>query len=160
MADKAARFWSKVDKSNPGCWPWTAYVDPSGYGRFRVDGRSAGAHRVAWELTNGPIPEGLILDHTCRNRRCCNPDHLHAVTVRQNAENTSAHRDSATGVRGVYRNPRPGRRKRYEVKVRSGGQTYYGGIHATVEEAETAAIALRSRVMTNNLPDRATERTP
>jgi hypothetical protein len=73
--DLAERFWEKVDKSGD-CWIWTASVMKTGYGCIRIDKRTTRAHRVAYELTNGPIPEGLLLRHTCDNRRCVNPDHL------------------------------------------------------------------------------------
>ncbi len=73
------RFWSKVMKDE-GCWLWTAatFARQQGprYGQFKWLGRPRLAHRVAWELTFGPIPEGLDVLHTCDNRLCCNPEHL------------------------------------------------------------------------------------
>lgn len=77
------RFWSKVDKSGT-CWLWTASIRATGYGQFRVGKRTRDAHRVAWELTNGSVPDGLQLDHLCRNRACVRPDHLEPVTQREN----------------------------------------------------------------------------
>lgn len=78
------RFWAKVDKT-PLCWEWTAHLSRDGYGKFSADGRKIeGAHRVAYELLVGPIPEGMQLDHVCRNRSCVRPSHLEVVT---NAEN-------------------------------------------------------------------------
>lgn len=56
------RFWQKVRKTG-GCWEWGAAANSHGYGHISVDGRMRPAHRVAWELTNGPIPEGMDLDH-------------------------------------------------------------------------------------------------
>lgn len=56
-----------------------------GYGKVRVGGgKIARAHRVAYECAKGPIPDGLVIDHLCRNKACCNPDHLEAVTQREN----------------------------------------------------------------------------
>lgn len=80
--DAAERFWAKVDKSGE-CWPWTATIDRYGYGTFWL-GRKVGAHRAAYELTRGPIPAGMDIDHLCRNRACVNPDHLEPVTRRVN----------------------------------------------------------------------------
>lgn len=74
------RFWSKVDQTE-GCWNWTGSRDPGGYGRLFVDRRNALAHRVSYELHVAPIPEGLTIDHLCRNTSCVNPDHLEAVTL-------------------------------------------------------------------------------
>lgn len=77
----AERFWSKVHKSPDGCWIWTA-GKYQGYGRFREGGtgsRNVLAHRWAWEQEHGAVPDGLELDHLCRNRACVRPDHLEAV---------------------------------------------------------------------------------
>jgi hypothetical protein len=81
------RFWAKVDKSAgpDGCWPWLAARQPGRYGQFSLTHRcQIGAHRFAYELSAGPIPDGLVIDHLCRNPICVNPAHLEAVTGRQN----------------------------------------------------------------------------
>lgn len=82
------RFWEKVAFSDwSGCWEWTAAKSDGGYGRFRTGGRSSPfvvAHRIAYELLAGPIPDGLVIDHLCRNRACVNPTHLEPVTQRVN----------------------------------------------------------------------------
>ncbi|MFF8250126.1 HNH endonuclease signature motif containing protein [Streptomyces griseus] len=87
------RFWSKVDKKGPWalrhgapgrCWVWRASLRPDGYGQFRLDKRTIRAHRLAYELLIGSIPEGLVIDHLCRNRACVNPAHLEPVTLQVN----------------------------------------------------------------------------
>ena len=83
------RFWEKVDAEGD-CWECLAYRDRDGYGRFRpTKGTFAKSHRYAWESLVGPIPAGLELDHRCRNRGCCNPDHLEVVTHRENCHRGS-----------------------------------------------------------------------
>jgi hypothetical protein len=69
------------------CWPWTASTRGGGYGQIARGGLNNGmftAHRVAWELLRGPIPAGYVVDHLCKNPRCCNPNHLEPVPERVN----------------------------------------------------------------------------
>jgi hypothetical protein len=79
-------FWGHVDKSPGGCWIWTGTQDAKGYGiSGKGDGRySKYAHRRSWQMTRGEVPEGLELDHLCRNPSCVNPDHLEPVTHQVN----------------------------------------------------------------------------
>lgn len=79
----ARRFMAKVERVADGCWVWTASRDHCGYGKFH-DGRMVLAHRWSYEHHVGPIPDGLVLDHLCRNRACVNPEHLEPVTQRTN----------------------------------------------------------------------------
>lgn len=79
------RFIEKYDVTDE-CWLWTGAIDKAGYGRIgRGSYEVLYAHRVAWELAVGPIPEGMHIDHLCRVRNCVNPDHLEVVTNRENA---------------------------------------------------------------------------
>lgn len=78
------RFWTKVDRSGDGCWEWQAHRSPAGYGQVWLDGTNVGAHRVAYQLTNGPIPEGMLVRHKCDNPPCVRPDHLEIGSVIDN----------------------------------------------------------------------------
>lgn len=75
----SALFWSHVDRG-PDCWEWAGHRNVDGYGKSK--GRLA--HRVAYELEVGPIPDGLTLDHLCRNRACVRPSHLEPVSLLEN----------------------------------------------------------------------------
>lgn len=79
----AERFLAKVEKTD-ACWLWTAALFPNGYGTFWDGTKHVRAHRYAYELLVGPIPEGLDLDHLCRVRHCVNPEHLEPVTRLEN----------------------------------------------------------------------------
>lgn len=68
------------------CIEWDGYRDEDGYGRLSVAGKWCGAHRVAWEKARGEIPEGMVIDHLCRNRACVNVAHMEVVTPVENTK--------------------------------------------------------------------------
>jgi len=82
---KLKTFWNKIDTTN-SCWNWLASKTNLGYGQIWIKGRYVYAHRFVYELFKGKIPEGLEIDHLCRNTSCGNPNHLEAVTHKVNAQ--------------------------------------------------------------------------
>lgn len=143
-------FWHRADKSE-GCWPWTAATTREGYGELRRDQQMVYAHRVAYELTYGPIPAGRAIDHQCRNRACVNPAHLLAVTPKENSENLGIAANNSSGVRGVSWAKHA---KAWRVQVGHRGEHFDGGYYQALADAERAAVALRNKLFTNNVADR------
>lgn len=91
------RFWDKVmPEPNSGCWLWTgSTLPPWHYGRLSYRGRYDLAHRIAYHELVGPIPDGLELDHRCKNPTCCNPAHLEAVTHLENVRRSDSGKHNA-----------------------------------------------------------------
>ena len=77
------RFWKRVEKTET-CWLWRGTILNTGYGVISSNSRYVSAHRLSYEWANGPIPQGLVLDHLCRTPACVRPAHLEAVTNREN----------------------------------------------------------------------------
>ena len=145
----AERFWPKVQKTE-SCWLWTSSLGTTGYGQINIDRRPAKAHRVAYELVKGPIPEGMFIDHICHNGICVNPDHLRPVTNKQNLENRSGpQRNNKSGILGVSWTGR-----KWLATVQHHGHSYYAGEYNDIKEAEAAVIAKRLHLFTHNNRDR------
>lgn len=93
-------FWKNIDMSAGfnACWPWLGTISPSGYGYFFTSGKRTRAHRAAWELSNAlSIPQGLMVLHSCDNRRCCNPSHLRVGDQYDNMRDRSTRGRAPTG---------------------------------------------------------------
>src|ERR1043166_2281264 len=115
------------------CIVWTGALDWKGYGKVGLNGQVLGAHRVAYKLVHGDIPDGLQVNHLCRNRACINPGHLNLVTSRENtmhprsesitkhnAEKTHCLRGHPFTQENTYR--RPGEKERECRTCRSGAR--------------------------------------
>jgi hypothetical protein len=97
MSD-ADRFWSKVEKTD-GCWLWTAFKNPKGYGQLTYHQRRYLAHRFAWKITFGPVPVGAEVLHHCDNPACVRPDHLFIGCHADNMHDMVQKERSARGER-------------------------------------------------------------
>ena len=140
------------------CLVLTSSILSNGYGSIRADApsrKNLKAHRVAYELKYGAIPDGLVIDHMCRNRSCVNPEHLRPVTKKQNSENRSRfNEDTASHVRGVHLNKKA---NLWGVRVKHNGVTHWGGYFKSVQEADRVATDLRNSLFTHNDADRVTK---
>lgn len=134
------RFERKVLRTNT-CWLWTAGRQGDGYGTFCVNGKMKLAHRVSYELYVGPIPDGLVIDHSCSVRNCVRPDHLRATTQARNCQNLSGGNKGRSLPRNVYRV-----RGKFQVTVGFERALHYLGVYETVEDAERVATAARAEM--------------
>lgn len=91
------RFVAKISVTPGGCWKWAGCKFKSGYGAFRVQPSTVYAHRYSYEVFVRGIPEGLQIDHLCRNRECVNPDHLEPVPLAENILRGFAAKGSTPG---------------------------------------------------------------
>lgn len=122
----AERFWKYAGKRGADeCWLWAGFIAPDGYGKLQIDGRSVGAHRISWELHNGPIPDGMNVLHQCDVRPCCNPSHLFLGTPADNNADKVAKGRQARGER-------QGLAKLNDVQVIEIREAYAAGVSSGV----------------------------
>lgn len=149
------RFMTKIQEQDHGyttpCMQWTAGTFNSGYGDFGMwlgdppKVYSVRAHKWLYEQLIGPVPQGMELDHKCRNKLCCNPDHLEPVTHREN---------SSRGTQGILKSGRTSRyrgvswdnqMKRWITKIQLKRKQYNLGYYETEEEAHQAYLSVLAR---------------
>ena len=106
------RFWAKVRVLPNSCWQWTGARALNGYGHLGMGSRTVYAHRLAYDTLIGPIPDGLELDHLCRNRGCVNPSHIEPVTRAINLQ-----RSPLVGRNGERKGEANGRAKLTQEQV-------------------------------------------
>ena len=125
------------------CLVWTGYINDWGYGVIRVEDKAVSTHRYAWQLANGPIPEGMELDHICHNPACCNVAHLRIASREQNAQNLSGamRTNKSTGVRNVYK-----RGDKYRVILGKGGKLHHFGSYSSLAQASEVAAQAREEL--------------
>ena len=117
------------------------YQTPKGYGEFYSRlAKGHRAHRVLWQLFNGPIEEGLVIHHACHNRACVNLNHLRKITHRENCQDTKLNTKTPSGHRNIYT-----QRGKYLVRLEANGVTIRRGGIETLEEAVELAVNLRKQ---------------
>lgn len=141
----ADRFWPKVNKGE-GCWTWTGSTNGVGYGKIHDGEKLVYAHRLSWQMANGDIPEGGVIDHICHTPGCVRPSHLRLVTKKQNVEHRAgATRTNRTGHRNVYQRPDGV----YYAQVSPNGETIHLGSFVALEDAVSAAEVARRQYFTH-----------
>lgn len=119
IAQRPRLFWTRVRAEASGCWTWQAGRTRQGYGTFSVEQRPYSAHRYAWELVHGPIPDGLYVLHHCDNPPCVRPDHLFLGTHADNMRDMSEKGRGRTNERWKITDSDIGRMR----EMRSRGET-------------------------------------
>jgi hypothetical protein len=138
------RFYSKIKKKpRTGCWEWQACTDPAGYGQFYYKGKVLPAHKVSYMIHKEEVEKGLVLLHSCDNRRCCNPDHLTPGTQAENLADMVAKGRSCRGSKHHAS-------KMTAAKVRNLREKYNKGIKNRTELARYYGIGYTAVVKITN----------
>lgn len=101
------RFFTKVKRMESGCHEWQSWVLPNGYGQFSYQGKPHYAHRIAYLLHHGEIPEGAYILHNCDNRKCVNPEHIWAGTFDENMQDMVNKGRQAAGTKNFHAKLKP-----------------------------------------------------
>jgi hypothetical protein len=128
------RFWSNIEKRPDGCWEWVGCKQATGYGIIRVNGKPTRAHRLSYSMHIRQLNPQEIIDHSCRNRACVNPEHLRVCTPSQNRANCGVSSRNTSGLKGVTRS----RGNKWRSSICVEGNTIHLGIYNTKEEAYLA----------------------
>jgi hypothetical protein len=114
------RFWNKVVKrGDEECWEWQGAKTGNGYGGFKINGKMMAAHRIAWELASGAIPDGAFVLHRCDNPICVRPDHLFLGTLSDNAQDREAKGRGNTASREKHWNAKVTVAQVEEIRARA-----------------------------------------
>lgn len=134
------RFWGRVNRRGDNdCWEWQRGRGTCGYGRFWLNGKTRNAHRVAWELTYGDLPDEMCVLHSCDNRSCVNPSHLFLGTQEDNTRDRHQKGRDACGERSG-RHTQPWRTARGE---RQGGAKLSPSDVLAIREARSKGVHLK-----------------
>lgn len=143
-----SRMMQKIQVQSEPCWVWLGQHNEKGYAVGHLDGRMQRVHRVIYERAHGAIPTGGLIDHTCFNKGCVNPDHLRLVSTKENGEHRrGAQSNSGSGIRGVYWHKAT---RKWAARVCHEGRGIHVGLFESIQDAEAAVKAARARLFTHD----------
>lgn len=135
-----------IPEPNTGCLLWIGATHPYGHAQITVSSNvRMYAHRYAWERDNGPIPDGMLVDHICHTPQCVNADHLRLATKAENMQNRPGpQKNNTSGFRNVYWNKE---KRAWDVQITKNRKTYRFGRYKNKEEAVQVAERERKNLL-------------